>query len=113
MQDHNGYYTCNENGYVQTPCPTTYIHEMIREGARGTNDGAGLADCINLSGQWTDADFYRAARLYNSGSIAASTRLEDGIATHCYSSDIANRLTGWVYAPHGCYCDDNPASCGL
>ena len=57
-----------------------------------------------------DADFYRAARLYNSRSIAASTRLKDGIATHCYLSDIANRLTGWVYVPHRCSYDDDPMS---
>jgi hypothetical protein len=38
--------------------------------------------------------------------------LECGIATHCYSSDIANRLTGWVNADHGCACDDDFASCG-
>jgi hypothetical protein len=52
-----------------------------------------------------DADFYRAARIYNSGSIASSGQLQDGIATHCYASDIANRLTGWVWAPHGCTLD--------
>jgi hypothetical protein len=113
MQDHNGGYTCNDNGVVQTPCPWDSIHGMISEGARGTDNGDGLADCINQSGKWTDADFYRAARIYNSGSIAADARLEHGIATHCYASDIANRLTGWVYAQHGCTCDDNPASCGL
>jgi hypothetical protein len=49
--------------------------------------------------------FYIAARLYNSGSVASSGDLGGGIATHCYSSDIANRLTGWVSADHKCYLD--------
>lgn len=49
--------------------------------------------------------FYIAARLYNSGSVDPSNKLEKGIATHCYSSDIANRLTGWVQAAHGCNLD--------
>lgn len=49
--------------------------------------------------------FYIASRLYNSGSVASSNNLQDGIATHCYASDIANRLTGWVFADHGCSLD--------
>lgn len=112
MQDHDGAGTCNENGNVQTPCPTGVITQMIREGTAGTNSGDGLANCINQAGTSADQAFYKAARLYNSGSIDGSTRLECGIATHCYASDIANRLTGWVYAAHGCQCDDNFASCG-
>jgi hypothetical protein len=103
MQSHNGAGTCNDNGYVQNPCPTSTVRQMIYDGSGGTNDGDGLAQCINESGWGTDADFYRAARIYNSGAIASSGQLQDGIATHCYSSDIANRLTGWVWAAHGCY----------
>jgi hypothetical protein len=108
MQDHDGDGTCNSDitGQVQSPCPSSEIQQMIADGAGGTNDGDGLAQCINESGWGNDADFYRAARIYNSGSIASSGNLEDGIATHCYSSDIANRLTGWVWAPHGCTLDD-------
>ncbi len=107
MQDHNGSGTCNSDltGLVQNPCPSSEIQQMIADGTGGTNDGDGLAQCINQSGWGTDADFYRAARLYNSGSIASSGQLQDGIATHCYASDIANRLTGWVWASHGCYLD--------
>jgi hypothetical protein len=37
--------------------------------------------------------FYKAAIIYNTGAIAQSGNLEDGGATHCYASDIANRLT--------------------
>ncbi|KAK0614899.1 exo-beta-1,3-glucanase, partial [Bombardia bombarda] len=114
MQCHNGDGTCNSDitGQVQNPCPTGVITQMIREGTAGTNSGDGLANCVNQAGWSTDADFYRAARIYNSGSVASSTRLECGIATHCYAADIANRLTGWVNAPHNCPCDTNFASCG-
>jgi len=45
MQDHNGAGTCNDNGWVQNPCPTGVITQMIREGTAGTNDGDGLANC--------------------------------------------------------------------
>lgn len=91
MQSHNGGGTCNSDitGQVQSPCPAGVITQMIREGAGGTDSGDGLANCINQSGRSNDADFYRAARIYNSGSVASSGRLECGIATHCYASDIA------------------------
>ena len=39
------------------------------------------------------------------GSVDPSGDLGKGISTHCYASDIANRLTGWVMAPHDCYLD--------
>lgn len=63
---------------------------------------------IEATDWWGPTDsraFYMAARLYNSGEIDGSMNLEAGIATHCYSSDIANRLTGWVLAEHRCYLD--------
>ncbi|KAK3080959.1 hypothetical protein LTS18_011566 [Coniosporium uncinatum] len=105
MQDHNGWFTCNEGGSIKTPCPDDFIAGMIREGSAGTDDGDGLAQVINQAGDQNVRAFYRAARLYNSGSIAGNC-LECGIATHCYASDIANRLTGWVNAEHACYLDD-------
>ena len=107
MQDHNGSGTCNSDltGEIDDPCPDATILQMVTDGTGGTPDGDGLAQCINESGLGDDADFYRAARLYNSGSIDDSGDLGAGIATHCYSSDIANRLTGWVTAPHGCSLD--------
>jgi hypothetical protein len=110
MQSVNGQ-SCNDGaGKVSTPCPDDVICTMIVDGAVGTTDGDGLASCIDQSGWSTDADFYRAARLYNSGEIGVSGKLEDGIATHCYSSDIANRLTGWLADGDStgspCTCDD-------
>ena len=97
---------------------------MIKDGATGTAAGDGLKQTLSES-HATDVSmcvlrldpldlliceltnimsrYYKAARIYNSGSIAASGKLEDGIATHCYASDIANRLTGWVrstFHPH-------------
>lgn len=74
------------------------IFGMVRDGTQGTKFGDGLTQTINKSG-----DVYSAARMYNSGSIASSGDLSDGNgATACYVSDIANRLTGWVYAGSSC-----------
>jgi hypothetical protein len=108
MQDHDGEATCNSDiaPYpVLNPCPQSKITAMVRQGTAGTLAGDGLANCINEAGSSGSQSFYRGARIYNSGSIAASGLLQDGIATHCYSSDIANRLTGWVSAPHDCTFD--------
>ncbi|KAL6818093.1 hypothetical protein GGI42DRAFT_309346 [Trichoderma sp. SZMC 28013] len=113
MQNHNGKASCNDNKKLTTPCPSATIHEMIREGTAGTTSGDGLAHCINLSGNGDVSDYYRAARIYNSGSISKTGNLQSNIATHCYASDIANRLTGWVYAPSACTCDTDPKSCGV
>ncbi|KAL7940174.1 hypothetical protein V8C42DRAFT_338325 [Trichoderma barbatum] len=113
MQNHNGRAYCNDNKKLTTPCPAKTIHEMIREGTAGTTSGDGLAHCINLSGNGDVSDYYRAARVYNSGSISKTGNLQSNIATHCYASDIANRLTGWVYAPSTCTCDTDPKSCGV
>lgn len=105
MQDHDGAGTCNDAGVVQNPCPTSEINQMVSEGSSGTPSGDGLAQCINQSNAGDVSAFYKAARIYNSGSIDSSGDLGAGIATHCYASDIANRLTGWVMAPHACTLD--------
>lgn len=89
MQDHNGGASCNDGGYVGNPCPSDTIYKMISEGTAGTNDGDGLANCINEAGTGDVSAFYRAARIYNSGSISSTGQLQNGIATHCYASDIA------------------------
>ncbi|KAE9374629.1 hypothetical protein N431DRAFT_464865 [Stipitochalara longipes BDJ] len=108
MQDHNGAATCNSDitHKVQNPCPSKVILEMIREGTAGTKSGDGLAQCINESKAGDVTAFYKAARIYNSGEIAPSGNLQDGTATYCYASDVANRLTGWIYSPHKCNLDD-------
>ena len=76
---------------------------MIRDGVAGTREGRGLAQILNDAGT-SDPDiaFYRAARIYNSGSVEVEGCLECGGATHCYVSDVANRLTGWVFADSTC-----------
>lgn len=105
MQGHNGAATCNDEGHVQNPCPTSDINQMVSEGSAGTTSGDGLAQCINESGASDVSAFYKGARIYNSGSLDPSGNLGAGVATHCYASDIANRLTGWVSAPYACDLD--------
>lgn len=75
----------------------------------GTEEGHGLAEDINEQADYVDNDvaqaYYRAARLYHSGSIDASNKLEDGAGEHCYVSDIANRLMGWTDSQRLCSLD--------
>lgn len=120
MQDHAGSATC----YGVNPCPASTITQMISEGSKrsnhhlkmrkmandasaaGTSSGDGLANCLNEAPAGSGAQaFYQAARIYNSGSIDSSGDLGKGVATHCYASDIANRLTGWVTAQKTCTLD--------
>ena len=79
---------------------------MVKDGAAGTAAGPGLQQGIAQAG-WNDgSQFYKAARIYDSGSIAASGNLGQGVATHCYASDVANRLTGGLTGgPTGCTLD--------
>jgi hypothetical protein len=95
MQSHDGSHACT--GLF--PCPQDQIEGMIRDGTAGTTSGDGLKQTIELSGMGNEADFYRAARMYNSGSYldrGSLGRLEDGQGgTPCYSVDVANRLLGW------------------
>ena len=104
MQDHDGEASCN-SGTPTTPCPDDTITQMISEGTGGTAKGDGLAQGINQAGGNDVSAFYKAARIYNSGSIDGSGDLGKGIATHCYASDVANRLTGWVNAKTACTLD--------
>jgi len=95
FQSFEGTASCNRNiNALVTPCPASTIEAMVREGA-GINRPFGLLQAIQQSGASDDSKWYKAARIYNSGHIAASGNLGDGIATHCYASDIANRLVGW------------------
>ncbi|KAL8748497.1 MAG: hypothetical protein Q9184_007260, partial [Pyrenodesmia sp. 2 TL-2023] len=106
MQSHNGPATCNEDATPVFPCPYVTIEEMIREGTAGTSYDTGMGLVIALRqavGAIDDvARYYRAARIYNSGSVDPSGDLMLGVATHCYASDIANRLRGWVLADDAC-----------
>jgi hypothetical protein len=45
--------------------------------------------------------YYKAARIYNSGSIDL-TNLSTSGSNHCYASDIINRLISWSARPSGC-----------
>lgn len=108
MQDHSGSNACNnqDNNAPVTPCPQATILGMIRDGTSGTSSGDGLAQCINqgynLGESSDDIDstqsFYRAARIYNSGSISDINDLNQGApgTTSSYVDDVANRLTGWL-----------------
>lgn len=89
MQDHDGSAMCNDNKQLTNPCPAATIKQMITDGTAGTPQGDGLEQTIKESGTGTVSDYYRGARIYNSGSIASNGKLECGIATHCYSSDVA------------------------
>jgi hypothetical protein len=118
MQSCNGKGTCNngvsQNGDVQNPCPDSEIVQMIQDGVDGTDGGscAGLLQCIEQAGTTGVSEYYRAARIYNSGSIASSGNLDDANgATACYSVDIANRLTGWVNANSCCDASTGKDSC--
>ena len=95
MQSFNGKSSCNPDGNGVVPCPDDTIQGMISDGA-GVGLEFGLGQAIKQSGADDVSKYYKAARIYNSGSIAASGNLGDGIATHCYSTDIANRLLGWA-----------------
>ncbi|KAM3535658.1 hypothetical protein MY4038_001137 [Beauveria bassiana] len=99
MQSHNGANSC----WNVNPCPKSTIKGMIEDGVNGTADGDGLKQLLAKAGGSGAATYYRAARMYNSGSIDPSGDLEKGIATHCYSSDIANRLVGWSAGVGGCH----------
>lgn len=102
MQSHNGSGSCAG----VNPCPAGTITQMIRDGTAGTSSGEGLKGAIERAqrdtGDGSVRKFYAGARNYNSGS-ANYANLNDGRgSTPCYSSDVANRLTGWTLAPSRC-----------
>jgi hypothetical protein len=103
MQSHDGFGSCNRDGVFQNPCPESEILQMIIDGVEGTATGPGLKELIAQEGGSAHvASFYKAARAYNSGTVASSGNLGQGFATHCYASDIANRLMGWTDGPTLC-----------
>ncbi|KAJ5238582.1 hypothetical protein N7468_003201 [Penicillium chermesinum] len=103
MQSHDGTGSCNKDGNVQTPCPDSEILQMIKDGVEGTSAGPGLKQLVAQEGGSNQASsYYKAARAYNSGSVAPDGNLGQGGATPCYSSDIANRLLGWATGASTC-----------
>ncbi|KJK78319.1 hypothetical protein H634G_06492 [Metarhizium anisopliae BRIP 53293] len=91
MQSHEGPHSC----FNKSTCSKDEIEGMIKDGTLGTPTGDGLKQVLVQAGPG-EGQFYRAARIYNSGRVAAGGALQLGIgATNCYSTDIANRLSGW------------------
>lgn len=95
MQSFEGTHSCNTNGAVQNPCPYDVIKGMIEDGA-GVGREAGLTQSLKQSAANDVSKYYKAARIYNSGHVDESGNLGAGIATHCYATDVANRLIGWT-----------------
>ncbi|KAF2159596.1 hypothetical protein M409DRAFT_70911 [Zasmidium cellare ATCC 36951] len=108
LQTFQGSAMCNSGSAtapadVKTPCPASTIKSMIEQGTMGTTPGGmSLTYALKQSGATDVSKYYKAARIYNSGLIASSGLLQDGVATHCYASDIANRLLGWSLGPSKC-----------
>ena len=90
----------SHNGHSYSPSHSSEsIMAMVQDGTQGTQHGDGLVQNLDRYG-----DPYSAARGYNSGHIAASGNLSEAAgATACYVTDIANRLTGWVFAETKCH----------
>ncbi|KXT06668.1 hypothetical protein AC578_8591 [Pseudocercospora eumusae] len=107
MQSYQGTGTCNPGTAAAPqpvdPCPASEITQMIKDGIDGTGEGTtSLTAALAKAGTSDVSKYYKAARIYNSGSVDVSGLLQDGVATHCYSSDVANRLLGWSAAPSKC-----------
>lgn len=103
FQSHEGKGSCNDGtSGAQNPCPESEIHQMIEDSVAGTDSGDGLKQLLEKAKGQGSQKYYEVARMYNSGSIDASGNLGMGVATHCYCSDIANRLTGWSKGNSGC-----------
>jgi hypothetical protein len=102
FQSNQGTGSCNDGGNLQIPCPQSEIHQMVQDGVAGTPSGDGLLQLFDHATGETAQKYYRAARMYNSGSLDPSGSLGRGGATACYCSDIANRLLGWSQGPSQC-----------
>lgn len=104
MQSHDGTGSCNNGTVVQSPCPASEITQMVEDGTAGTSSGDGLVQCITETGVTDVSMYYRAARIYNGGVGGYDANdLGSGCCTLCYSSDVANRLTGWSTGTSGCH----------
>jgi len=104
FQSNQGAGSCNDGTGLQIPCPESEIHQMVEDGVAGTRggEGEGLQQLLAKATGEAAQKYYRAARMYNSGSLDASGSLGRGGATACYCSDIANRLLGWSQGTSQC-----------
>jgi hypothetical protein len=102
FQSNQGAGSCNNGTNIQIPCPQSEIKQMIQDGVAGTPSGDGLEQLFEKATGETAQKYYRAARMYNSGSLDPSGSLGRGGATACYCSDIANRLLGWSQGASKC-----------
>jgi hypothetical protein len=93
MQSAMGPGTCNPSTTASspiTPCPSATIYQMIFDGTSNPALGTTLLSSLRSAGSDEPARWYRAARIYNAGSVTDNNL---GIGpTPCYASDIANRL---------------------
>jgi hypothetical protein len=103
FQSHAGNGSCNDgSSKPREPCPRSEIYQMVLDGVNGTSSGDGLKQCFaNAAGDGAER-YYRAARMYNSGSLGPSGDLGLRGSTPCYCSDIANRLLGWSQGTSSC-----------
>ncbi|EME78327.1 uncharacterized protein MYCFIDRAFT_167723 [Pseudocercospora fijiensis CIRAD86] len=109
MQSFQGTHTCNPGTQAApqgvSPCPQSEILGMIADGVNGAGSGGtDLVNSLQKAGCEDVSKYYKAARIYNSGSVTGDD-LGLGVATHCYAADIANRLTGWTSATCLCTLD--------
>ena len=106
FQSHDGTGSCHDR--PSGPCPQEDIFQMVKDGVGGTSQGDGLKQCLEKSrdghsvGEDGAVPYYRAARLYNSGSPGPDGDLGREGATPCYCSDVAYRLLGWNLGNSGC-----------
>lgn len=103
FQSNQGTGSCNpKNGSPMSPCPNDEIKQMVEDGVAGTASGDGLKQLLDTCQGKGAQSYYEAARMYNSGSVASDGNLGQGVATHCYASDVANRLSGWATGDKQC-----------
>lgn len=104
FQSNQGTGSCNDGTGLQIPCPESEIHQMVEDGVAGTRggEGEGLQQLLAKATGEAAQKYYRAARMYNSGSLDANGSLGRGGATACYCSDITNRLLGWSQGTSQC-----------
>lgn len=82
MQSFNGVGTCNIDDTKEVnPCGSSQITQMLIDGAQGTLQSGlptgGLVQHINaVGGDTSGQNYFKAARVYNSGSVAADGLLE-------------------------------------